>query len=141
MSVFTQLLPFCNFSLLFPAPCSTVTCQLYAKCVLNNDTLGKCVCSNDCPSKPSPVCGTDGRTYVNECHMRFASCTQKANVTVQHVGDCSKFRFYNCVLPDRCFSIPFSANFTWISLRYLTKCNFRSIKDLVYVFFAVRKTE
>lgn len=73
--------------------------------------------------------------------MRFASCTQKANVTVQHVGDCSKFPFYNCALLDHCFSIPFSANFTWVSLRYLTKCNFRSIIDLVYVFFAVRLTE
>ena len=93
--------PFLQFlSLLLPAPCSTVTCQLYAKCVLNNDTLGKCVCSNDCPSKPRSVCGTDGRTYVTECHMRFASCTQKANVTVQHVGDCSKFAFYNCALLD-----------------------------------------
>ena len=73
--------------------------------------------------------------------MRFASCTQKANVTVQHVGDCSKFRFYNSAVPDRCFSIPFRVNFTWVSLRYLTKYNFRSIIDLVYVFFAVRKTE
>ena len=109
--------------------------------MLKNDTLGKCVCSNDCPSKPSPVCGTDGRTYVNECHMRFASCTQKANVTVQHVGDCSKFRFYNSAVPDRCFSIPFSANCNWISLRYLTKCNFRNIIDLEYVFSTVRKTE
>lgn len=81
-----------SFSLFssLPAPCSTVTCQLYAECVSSNGTSGVCVCPNDCPSKSSPVCGSDINTYDSECHLRVASCNRKTNVSVRHVGECSK---------------------------------------------------
>lgn len=91
-------LPFCiskqlvsSTPLFLSAPCSTVTCELYAECVSSNDTTGVCVCPNDCPSKLSPVCGSDGNTYNSACHLRVDSCKRKANVTVRHVGKCSKF--------------------------------------------------
>ena len=77
---------------LLSAPCSTVTCELYAECnVSSNGTTGVCVCPSDCPSKISPVCGSDGNTYNSACHLRVDSCERKANVTVRHVGKCSEF--------------------------------------------------
>ncbi|XP_015747432.1 PREDICTED: agrin-like, partial [Acropora digitifera] len=104
------------------APCSTVTCQLYAQCVSSNGssngTTGVCVCPIDCESKPSPVCGSDGITYDNECHLRANSCERKANVSVRHTGECdpcyskrcppfaqcvTQFgTFARCVCPTKC---------------------------------------
>ncbi|XP_068755938.1 agrin-like [Montipora capricornis] len=70
------------------APCSTVTCQLYAHCVSSNGSAGVCVCPNGCLSNSSHVCGTDGNTYESECHLRAYSCERKANLSVRHVGKC-----------------------------------------------------
>ena len=93
LTLFVSQSSLCLLQLLFflSAPCSTVTCELYAECVSSNDTTGVCVCPNDCPSKLSPVCGSDGNTYNSACHLRVDSCKRKANVTVRHVGKCSKF--------------------------------------------------
>ena len=73
------------------APCSAVTCQRYAECVSNDNATGVCVCPQECSYKRSPVCGSDGKTYNNECHLKVASCKRKANVSVRHVGECSKW--------------------------------------------------
>lgn len=72
------------------APCSTVHCQRYAECVSTDNATGVCVCPHECPYQRSYVCGSDGKTYINDCHLRVASCRRKANVSVRYAGECSK---------------------------------------------------
>ena len=76
----------------FPsAPCSTVHCQRYAECVSTDNATGVCVCPRECPYQRSPVCGSDGKTYINDCHLKITSCRRKANVSVRYAGECSKW--------------------------------------------------
>jgi hypothetical protein len=36
------------------------------------------------------VCGTDGVTYANECHLRVAACAQKTFIVVASNGACGE---------------------------------------------------
>nr|CAI5842728.1 unnamed protein product [Callosobruchus analis] len=58
----------------------------YDKC---RNRLAKCLkikCNND----PDPVCGTDARTYTNQCQLNLATCLK--GVQFAHVGNCTKLK-------------------------------------------------
>jgi len=44
--------------------------------------------SLQCSEAHSPVCGSDGMTYDNECQMVVAACATKTTVTVERQGAC-----------------------------------------------------
>ena len=47
-------------------------------------------CPQLCTSDYTPVCGTDSKTYSNECAMEVAACKDgKTDLTVAYVGECS----------------------------------------------------
>ena len=47
-------------------------------------------CPQVCTSDYTPVCGTDSKTYSNECAMEVAACKDgKTDLTVAYVGECS----------------------------------------------------
>ena len=35
------------------------------------------------------MCGTNGKSYNNECHIRGSACTDGINVTVAYRGECN----------------------------------------------------
>ncbi|GFO16216.1 agrin [Plakobranchus ocellatus] len=64
--------------------CKGITCDFHAKC-----ESGSCVCPIVCPEEKEPVCGTDQRTYKNECEMRKSACVNSKDIQVAFMGQCS----------------------------------------------------
>ncbi|XP_028395198.1 agrin-like [Dendronephthya gigantea] len=68
-------------------PCFDQTCAFHGVCVVDQG-LPKCVCHTNCPNTTSPICGSDGKTYENECDMKRASCAKQLRITVASRSRC-----------------------------------------------------
>jgi len=54
---------------------------------------GACVevvleCNEACTFDYTPVCGTDGQTYGNDCELASTACLKRSNVRMAHQGEC-----------------------------------------------------
>ena len=54
-------------------------------------------CETPCHKLLRYVCGSDGKTYGNECELRNAKCSN-SNLHVMHVGECKTEDPYRCGL-------------------------------------------
>ncbi|KAI8491813.1 hypothetical protein Bbelb_306180 [Branchiostoma belcheri] len=45
-----------------------------------DEVTGQCVCRFDCRRLYRPVCGTDGKGYVNDCAMAAAACESQREI-------------------------------------------------------------
>lgn len=66
-----------------------MTCYFGAYCVIRSG-LATCECGAvECAASAEPaVCGSDGRTYLSNCHLRAHACRTQADVVVQAFGPC-----------------------------------------------------
>lgn len=83
--------------------CNNVTCPFNGICHSQPGLkeLVTCQCP-DCPEVHSPVCGSDGTTYVNECFVRKQSCKNQINITVRHDGYCKGCQEITCPHYSKC---------------------------------------
>ncbi|XP_070562238.1 agrin-like [Ptychodera flava] len=69
-------------------PCARVLCGFGAVCQVDDKGNGICVCPEICSAVFAPVCGSDSVTYISECHLRVASCSQRKRITTESQGQC-----------------------------------------------------
>uniref|UniRef100_A0A8C8EQQ4 Agrin n=1 Tax=Oncorhynchus tshawytscha TaxID=74940 RepID=A0A8C8EQQ4_ONCTS len=63
----------------------------------------RCVCDFDCNRMPrNLVCGSDGKTYSNECEMKKASCERQGHLLIQNQGPCTATSPPELTAPQRC---------------------------------------
>lgn len=74
--------------------CTLLNCPKNKLCVFNNETRqARCECPVHCTNKEEyeslgSVCGTDGKTYKDYCHLQRHSCRENSNITVGFYGVC-----------------------------------------------------
>ena len=69
--------------------CDSAKCEFGAICEMTS-TGPECVCPDGCVPFESPVCGSDGMTYENECLLNVKSCTLQEEIYVVSQGTCGK---------------------------------------------------
>ncbi|XP_050294378.1 agrin [Anthonomus grandis grandis] len=62
--------------------------------------LNKCL-KTKCSNQFDPVCGTDAKTYNNECQLNLATCLK--GVQFAHLGNCTELKEDSC--PEYCENI------------------------------------
>jgi len=76
-----------------------------------------CLCNNKCSRRPRLVCGNDGRTYINECLMKFSSCVRSRPTVVNSKGPCYPCHSGRCTRPRNSYCSALPGGFTYC------KCN------------------
>ncbi|XP_035210218.1 agrin-like, partial [Stegodyphus dumicola] len=70
-------------------PCKGVECPNSQVCQLDENRNALCRCNGECSEDLRPVCGSDGKTYTNECTLRVEACKSRKNIRVVYAGECS----------------------------------------------------
>lgn len=74
-------------------PCAGVKCKEPKKCMADSQGNAKCECPDErhCTMTVDTVCGSDGKTYLNECVMKAKACHKQMSVFVLMNGYCGEW--------------------------------------------------
>lgn len=72
--------------------CKDIKCDNFAVCQVMSAGQAKCVCPDEskCSRTMNLVCGSDGKSYLNECVMKARACKGNKSIQVQSQGYCGK---------------------------------------------------
>lgn len=69
-------------------PCHKTACGRWRECEVNQLNEAVCTCVKYCKKRKKPVCGSDGRYYVNHCELHRAACVTDTPITIDHKRSC-----------------------------------------------------
>ena len=78
-------------------PCKGRSCDYNAECVATREGTALCRCSEQCFTVPKSVCGSDGKTYKDECEMKKASCIKRQPIKAVDSGKCRMYIGCFCI--------------------------------------------
>ncbi|XP_023187509.1 agrin isoform X3 [Xiphophorus maculatus] len=71
--------------------CEQERCTMYDGIWNEDEEDERCICSFNCESVPlNEVCGSDGKTYRNECELKNTKCLEKRLLLIQSQGPCAE---------------------------------------------------
>ncbi|XP_047735915.1 agrin [Hyalella azteca] len=82
--------------------CEEKQCRFYGLCEATPEGHGRCICPTVCTDVESQVCGTDERTYLNECHLKVQACRLQQDIAVSSRGDCDLCKHVECKYGAHC---------------------------------------
>ena len=79
------------YSLTEPDPCKLSKCSHpFHKCI-RTSSVSMCICPpSACTREYVPVCGSDGKTYANNCVLKKIACERSQNITLENKGECEE---------------------------------------------------
>ncbi|CAH1798785.1 unnamed protein product [Owenia fusiformis] len=81
--------------------CDDKVCNGYQQCKMV-DFRANCTCDYACHDSIRQVCGSDGNTYKNRCHMERKSCAQGGAISVVKDGACETCENKKCDNDSKC---------------------------------------
>ncbi|XP_036359766.1 agrin isoform X5 [Octopus sinensis] len=76
--------------------CDETSCKFGGTCELSEGSNYHCTCKNSCDAIRSIVCGSDGKTYGNDCMMKLESCYQQQEITAVASENCEDLEEEPC---------------------------------------------
>ena len=83
-------------------PCAGVKCKEPKTCVVDSQGNAACSCPNElnCPPVVNTVCGSDGKTYLNDCVMKAKACEKDMDIYFVMDGYCGKLQLAFSEFPE-----------------------------------------